>query len=169
MEFYSPWFLLLLVVVAVAGIFEVSRRRTAGVRFSSLGVLKASPVSLRVRFRWLLKVLRYAALVLLIVAMARPRKGTELSSISTEGVAMEIVVDHSGSMGEKMSYEGEVFNRLEVVKRVVAEFVAGNDDDLDGGPGTEPGPAEAGLHPPGPGGGGSQWPGGGHPVIPLPP
>lgn len=52
--------------------------------------------------------------------------------MSTEGVAMEIVVDHSGSMGEQMRYDGEVFNRLEVVKRVVAEFVAGNDDDLDG-------------------------------------
>ena len=45
---------------------------------------------------------------------------------------MEIVVDHSGSMAEQMRYENESLNRLEVVKRVVAEFVEGNEGDLKG-------------------------------------
>ena len=45
---------------------------------------------------------------------------------------MEIVVDHSGSMAQQMRYENESLNRLEVVKLVVAEFVEGNDGDLEG-------------------------------------
>ncbi len=133
MEFYSPWVLLLLLVVAVAAFIEMRRRGTACVRFSSLGVLRASPVSLRLRFRWLLKVLRYGCLVLLIVAMARPRKGTELSSISTEGVAMELVVDRSSSMSAVMGYEGQKLNRLEVSKLVLKDFVGGG-KGLDGRP-----------------------------------
>lgn len=133
MEFYSPWVLLLLPVVAVAAFIEVRRRGSASVRFSSLGVLKASPVSLRVRFRWLLRVLRYLCLVLLIVAFARPRKGTELSSISTEGVAMEIVVDRSSSMLAQMNFEGEKLNRLEVSKLVLKDFVGGG-KGLEGRP-----------------------------------
>ena len=133
MEFYSPWFLLLLPVVAVAVFIEVRRRGSASVRFSSLGVLKASPVSLRVWFRWVLKVLRYGCLVLLIGAFARPRKGTELSSISTEGVAMEIVVDRSSSMLAQMDFEGEKFNRLEVSKLVLKDFVGGG-EELKGRP-----------------------------------
>jgi len=133
MEFYSPWFLLLLPVVAVAAFIEVRRRGTASVRFSSLGVLKACPVSLRIRFRWFLKLLRYGCLVLLIVAFARPRKGTELSSISTEGVAMEIVVDRSSSMLAQMNFDGEKLDRLEVSKLVLKDFVGGG-EELKGRP-----------------------------------
>lgn len=125
MEFYTPWLLLGLLVVPVVAFFEMRRRGSASVRFSSLEVLKASPVSLRLRFRWLLKVLRYGCLILLIVALARPRKGTEISSISTEGVAMELVVDRSSSMSAEMEYEGQKLNRLEVSKLVLKDFVVG--------------------------------------------
>jgi Ca-activated chloride channel family protein len=64
--------------------------------------------------------------VLLIVALARPRKQTGLTEISTEGVAMEVVVDHSGSMATEMDYFGQKLSRLEVVKKVLAEFVEGS-------------------------------------------
>jgi Ca-activated chloride channel family protein len=133
MEFYSPYLLFGLLVVPVVAFIEMRRRGTASVRFSSLGVLKGSPVSLRLRFRWLLKVLRYGCLILLVVAMARPRKGTELSSISTEGVAMEIIVDRSSSMSADMVYEGENLNRLEVSKLVLKDFVGGG-KGLEGRP-----------------------------------
>ena len=128
----SAWVLLLLLVLPLLVFFGRSKRTSASVRYSSVDGLKGCGVSWRRRLRPVLFVARLVCLALLVVALARPRKGTSISHMSTEGVAMEIVVDHSGSMGEKMSYEGEVFDRLEVVKRVVAEFVAGNDDDLDG-------------------------------------
>jgi Ca-activated chloride channel family protein len=68
----------------------------------------------------------------LIIALARPRKGTVLSEISTEGVAIEVVADRSGSMQTEMDYFGEKLNRFEVVKKVLADFIAGDKKELTG-------------------------------------
>ncbi len=100
--------------------------------------MKRAPVSWRLRFRWLLVLLRLICVGLLIVAIARPRKGTVLSNIATEGVAMEIVVDRSGSMGQQMQYKGKTMTRYDAVKLVLKDFVggggelAGRDNDLIG-------------------------------------
>jgi Ca-activated chloride channel family protein len=75
---------------------------------------------------------RLICIALLIVALARPRKGTKIENISTEGAAMVITVDHSGSMGEPMNYHGQELSRLEVVKRVVADFTKGDGKDYKG-------------------------------------
>jgi Ca-activated chloride channel family protein len=129
---HSPWWLLLLLVLPVLPFAGRLGRRTAAVRYSYIGALVGCGVSLRQRLRWLLMAARLACLALLIVALARPRKGMSVSHVSTEGVAMEIVVDRSGSMGEAMNYQGQEMTRLDVVKRVAAEFIRGNDDDLKG-------------------------------------
>jgi Ca-activated chloride channel family protein len=71
-------------------------------------------------------------LCLFIIAIARPRKGTVLSEISTEGVAIEVVADLSGSMQAEMDYYGEKLNRLEVVKAVLADFISGDKKELSG-------------------------------------
>jgi len=47
---------------------------------------------------------------------------------STEGVAIEIVVDRSSSMEQPMAFDRQQLSRLEVVKRVAREFVLGNDE-----------------------------------------
>jgi len=47
-------------------------------------------------------------------------------------VALEVVVDRSGSMQAEMDYFGKKLNRLEVVKEVLADFVRGNKKDLSG-------------------------------------
>jgi Ca-activated chloride channel homolog len=75
----------------------------------------------------LLVVARLVCLALLIIALARPRKGTVLSEISTEGVAIEIVVDHSGSMSTEMDYYGQKLNRLETLKKVLSDFIMGKE------------------------------------------
>jgi Ca-activated chloride channel family protein len=87
--------------------------------------MKAALVSWRLRFRPILKLLRLACLILLIIALARPRKGTKISETATEGVAIEVVADRSGSMQAEMNYRGKKLNRLETVKRVLAEFIRG--------------------------------------------
>jgi Ca-activated chloride channel family protein len=102
------------------------------VKFPSLIDMKNCPISWRLRLRPLLVVARLLCLALLILALARPRKGTVLSEISTEGVAIEVVADRSGSMQAEMDYEGRKLNRLEVVKRVLADFVAGDKKGLRG-------------------------------------
>jgi Ca-activated chloride channel family protein len=132
MQWYTPWALLLLLTVPLLGYVLLRKKRTAAVKFPSLIDMRNCPISWRLRLRPALVVARLLCLALLILALARPRKGTVLSEISTEGVAIQAVVDHSGSMRAEMAYEGEKLNRLEVVKRVLADFVEGDEKDLRG-------------------------------------
>jgi len=132
MQLYSPWALLLLLILPVMAYLTRRKRRTAAVRFPSLMDMKTSLVSWRLRLRPVLKLLRIVCLVLLIIALARPRKGTKISETATEGVAIEVVADRSGSMQAEMDYRGKKLNRLETIKGVLAEFIKGNDKDLAG-------------------------------------
>jgi Ca-activated chloride channel family protein len=132
MDFQAPLVLLLLILLPVLGVWQWRRQRTAAVRFSSINTLKKSPVSWRVRLRPTLFLLRLLCLACVIVALARPRKGTVLSEISSEGIAIEAVVDRSGSMQAEMDYNGQELNRLDVVKRVLAEFIQGNKHQFEG-------------------------------------
>ena len=132
MQLYSPWALILLLVLPVMAYLMLRRKGTAAVRFPSLVDMKNCMISWRIRFRPLLTIARLLCVALLIVALARPRKGTVLSEISTEGVAIEAVVDHSGSMQTEMDYYGDQLNRLEVVKKVLSDFIEGDKKDLKG-------------------------------------
>ena len=130
--FYSPWALLLLLLVPLLIVFHWKRPGRATVKFSSLSRLQPCPISWRQRVRPVLFIARLLCIILLIVALARPRKGVKIEQISTEGVAMMIAVDRSGSMGEPMMYQGQKLNRLEVVKKVVADFITGDGKDYKG-------------------------------------
>jgi Ca-activated chloride channel family protein len=132
MEWYSPWALLLLLVLPFLGFLMLRRNRGAAVKFPSLVDLRQCPVSWRLRLRPVLVALRLVCLALLILALARPRKGTVLSEISTEGIAIEAVVDRSGSMHTEMDYDREKLDRLEVVKRVLTDFIEGDKKGLGG-------------------------------------
>lgn len=132
MQLYSPWALILLLVLPVMAYLMLRRKGTAAVRFPSLVDMKSCLVSWRIRLRPLLTIARLLCVALLIMALARPRKGTVLSEISTEGVAIEAVVDHSGSMQTEMDYYGQKLNRLEVVKKVLSDFIEGDKKDLKG-------------------------------------
>jgi Ca-activated chloride channel family protein len=132
MELHSPWALLLLLVVPFLAYLMLRKKGTAAVRFPSLMVMRNCSLSWRIRFRPILKLARLICVALLIMALARPRKGTVLSEISTEGVAIEAVVDRSGSMQTEMDYFGQKLNRLEVVKKVLTDFIEGDKKDLRG-------------------------------------
>lgn len=131
MSFYSPWALLLLLILPVLAYMGFRKKHSAAVRFPSLVDVRSCHLSWRIRFRPLLKVARLLVLALLIIALARPRKGTVLSEISTEGVAIEAVVDRSGSMQAEMDY-GKKLNRLEVVKKVLTDFIQGDEKEMTG-------------------------------------
>lgn len=132
MQLHSPWALLLFLVIPAMAYLMLRKKGTAAVRFPSLMVMRNCSLSWRIRSRPLLKVARLICVALLIMALARPRKGTVLSEISTEGVAIETIVDHSGSMQTEMDYFGQKLNRLEVVKKVLSEFIEGDKKDLKG-------------------------------------
>ncbi|MHC4741609.1 MAG: VWA domain-containing protein [Planctomycetota bacterium] len=131
MQLYSPWALLLLLILPVLAFWALRKHRSAAVKFPSLSEVRNCHISWRLRLRPLLLVARLLCLTLLILALARPRKGTVLSEISTEGVAIQAVVDRSSSMEAEMDFGGKL-NRLEVVKKVLSGFIEGDGKTLKG-------------------------------------
>jgi Ca-activated chloride channel family protein len=129
----TPWALALLALVPVMLLLMRRRGTGANLRFSSLRNIKQAGVSWRIRFRPLLGLARILCIILLIFALARPRQGIKHSIESTKGVVMELVVDHSSSMQTEMGYEGKRLNRLEMVKRVLSDFIKGG-NGLEGRP-----------------------------------
>jgi Ca-activated chloride channel family protein len=131
LRFEDPWLLALLALVAfgVALSMVRARRPAAGVLFPSLGLVPSTGVGWRVRGRWILLVLRVVALVLFIVALARPQiVRASVQSIS-EGIDISLVVDTSGSMSEA-GFGGST--KIDAVKRVVNDFLGGLKNDRVG-------------------------------------
>lgn len=116
-----------LVLIPLPWIRHFRRTYRPTVRFSHLGVLQQIPSSWAVRIQFIIPLLRTLAIVALIFAMARPQDGGEYRD-SSEGIAIQMVLDVSGSMGE----EDFVMNqhrarRIDAVKKVFEDFVLGGD------------------------------------------
>jgi Ca-activated chloride channel family protein len=134
MHFEAPWAFLLLLTIPALLFLRYRRKELGSLRFSS--TLHASQVRPSFRQRWvgLPVFLRVSVLIFLTLAVARPQEGRERVRDVSHGIAIEMVVDRSGSMGAEMDFGGERLNRLEVVKRVFDEFVTGSAGDLSGRP-----------------------------------
>ena len=98
MRLANPYALLLLLFVPVLFYLCQQQRYSVAVRYSSIADLVALSPSLAMRLRWVLPCLRTLALLLCILALARPQRGIEAIKISSEGIAILMVVDISGSM-----------------------------------------------------------------------
>lgn len=136
MIFHQPsiWFLLLLALTPLVWWNWMNRARRPAVTFSSIEPLRKAGVPWAVRLRWIVPVLRTLAIVLLIVCLARPQQTDQEIRRFSEGIAIQLVVDRSGSMrAEDFQLDGQQANRLEAVKRVVEDFIMGS-DDLPGRP-----------------------------------
>lgn len=125
---------LFLLVIPVYIFVEARYRRTGSVRFSSLVNAARAGISLRRRLAVLPVILKILVIGLLVTALARPQMGREKVRDVTKGVAIEMVIDRSGSMADEMEYFNQRMNRLEVVKRVFREFLMGNGKNLEGRP-----------------------------------
>ena len=82
----------------------------------------------RQRLAWVPAALTLAAVALAIVALARPREGREQTIVDSDGIAIEMVVDRSGSM-QAMDFQidGQHVDRLTAIKNVAGRFVLGDD------------------------------------------
>jgi Ca-activated chloride channel family protein len=129
---HDPWALLLLLLVPF--VLRLGRRQLPPtLRYPVLEAVRAVGAGRRAHWRWLLPALRAAALVLLVVAMARPQLGKAATQISTEGIDIMLAVDVSGSMlAEDFQVDGARANRLAAVKAVVREFLAHRPGDRVG-------------------------------------
>ena len=134
MHFESPWAFLLLLAIPAVLFLRRATRKNGGIRFSSIAHAAQSGRSLRQRLAVLPLVLRVIALVCLIIALARPQTGREQIRDISHGIAIEMAVDRSGSMGTEMEYHGTRMSRLDAVKKVFLDFALGNGGDLPGRP-----------------------------------
>ena len=133
MRFQDPGVLLLIPLLLFL-LWIGARRRRPAVTFSNTSALKRSRLTLRIAARKGLVLLRTLVLVIFLAALARPQKGDERTKVTTEGIAMEMAVDVSGSMRALDFQEGgNRKNRLDVVKEVFRDFVVGG-GDLPGRP-----------------------------------
>jgi Ca-activated chloride channel family protein len=134
MRFANPLWLTLLPLIPVAVLFLERPARRAALRFSSVGLVQWIAPSFWVRVRWLPTALRACCLAALVVALARPQRPNERAKVYAEGIAIQMVVDNSGSMRiEDFELEGKLATRLDAVKDVFARFVIG-DGSLGGRP-----------------------------------
>ena len=133
MRLHDPWALALLMVVPLLFWWQRHLRREAAVRFPTLTLVRDIPDTGVRRWRWLLHAMRALALALLVLALARPQKGKAESAYHGQGIDIMLTVDISGSMlSEDFTLDGHRASRLEVVKAVVKDFVAGRAGDRIG-------------------------------------
>jgi Ca-activated chloride channel family protein len=121
-------FWLIFAPVALAGLWWRFRPqgRPAAI-FSSVSDLRGLPVTSAQRLRHCLPYFYAAGVCLVIIALARPQAGKAETRISGQGIAIEIVLDISGSMeAVDFQLEGRDVSRLEAVKHVIQEFVLGS-------------------------------------------
>lgn len=132
-RFYS-WVWLAGVPLVMIGLWWRSRRRPPSAVFSSIADLKSLPVTVMQRVHRTLPVAYAIGLALVLIAIARPQAGKSESRISGEGIAIELVLDISGSM-EALDFQldGKDVSRLEAVQHVITEFVLGSRKSVLGG------------------------------------
>ena len=125
MNFQNPeiFWLLLLVPLLVAYHIWIGRRR-ATLTVSTLG-RQSAPRTLRYWLRPLPVILRLAAIVMFVVALARPVKMHAERDVTVEGVDIVLAMDISGSM---LAQDFKP-DRLEASKRIASEFVADREGD----------------------------------------
>ncbi len=136
MSFAEPGWLALALLLALP-LLRLRRTRRpvrAAVGVPSLAGFAGAPAGVRVGAVRLLPALSVLACGALLVAMARPQAGIEVTERVTEGIAIAMVVDISSSMSalDLGGENGRERNRLEVVKDTFRDFVAGAGEGLPG-------------------------------------
>jgi Ca-activated chloride channel family protein len=129
-SFAHPWVLLLLPLPIALRIALGRARRSLepAAGFSSFALL-GPPRGLRPRLRPLLPWLRTLGLLLLIVALARPRSGEREVEVTSQGIDIVVALDISGSMRAE---DFQPRNRLHVAKEKAALFIEGRTSDRIG-------------------------------------
>jgi Ca-activated chloride channel family protein len=135
LQFANPVYLWLVLAVPPLVWWWMRQRRSA-LRHPAVDRLPALPDRRARQARWGGALLRGSSLLALAVAAAGPRLPDLHTRIDTEGIALVLVVDVSGSMAERdFDWNGQPVTRLEAVKKVFNLFVAGPSGEL-GGDGT---------------------------------
>jgi len=123
-EFKTPLVLLLIPLLLAVIWYEYKRRDGTSFRFSSLSLMRQLGTSWRAQWSFLPGLLRVLVLILLLVALAGPRKLIAQSKIASEGIDIVLALDVSGSMSaEDYVINGQRISRLDIIKSTVENFI----------------------------------------------
>lgn len=132
-RFAHPYYFFLLIPVMIAAwrIYRHSIRR--GVLYSAMASIPAE-ITWRMRAQNVLPLLFILSMILFVIALARPQTVLSNTMNKTDAVAIEMVVDVSGSMEalDMSTNDSGLKTRLDAVKEAFAEFVKKRPDDLIG-------------------------------------
>lgn len=122
MRFANPYLLWLLVLLAPMIAYYIYRTLQGGaaIHISTIEGVRRAPRTLRYWLRHAPFVLRCAAFVLLVVALARPQDVDEQRRSSAEGIDIMLAVDVSGSMLAR-DFKPD---RITAAKEVAGRFIA---------------------------------------------
>ena len=133
MTFASPWWLLGLLLIPLLAWLRGRTGRESAFIYSSLTLVKGITELSRSRAGAFLINLRWFALALLFVGLARPQVGGGQAPLKASGIDIAVAVDLSGSMAaEDFELNGERVNRLTMLKDVLKTFLDQRSSDRIG-------------------------------------
>lgn len=121
-------YFLLLIPLLVAWYIYRLKKNNADIQISSFDGFGNGIKSVRLYFYHGLFILKLIAIVLIIIAIARPQSSLNRQDISIEGIDIVLAVDVSGSMLARDFSP----DRLEASKEVAMEFIDGRPNDRIG-------------------------------------
>jgi Ca-activated chloride channel homolog len=132
-RFANPEFLWLLAVLPLLLVWRGRRGPTPAIEYPSLALVREVARRTRSRLGSVLAGLPLLALVLLIIAVARPQQGESNSTVHASGVDIMLLLDVSGSMQSlDFRLDNLPASRVDVVKSVVRKFIVARPNDRIG-------------------------------------
>lgn len=132
-SFAAPWWLLGLLAIPLLAWLRGKAGRESAFVYSSLTLVKGITELSRSRAGSFLLNLRWFALTLLFIGMARPQIAGGQAPLRASGIDIAVAVDLSGSMiAEDFELRGERVNRLTMLKDVLASFIEQRTSDRIG-------------------------------------
>ncbi len=133
MTFANPYLLTLLLLLPLLAWLKGKRGPQAAFLYSSIQLVKGIMGLTRSHVGQILMRMRWLALALFIVALARPQLGEGETQIVASGIDIVVAIDLSGSMAaEDFELKGERVNRLVIAKDVLEKFIAKRPSDRIG-------------------------------------
>jgi len=131
MRWHSTWaFLFLFLIIAVAILYYFQRKsKTASLVYSNIDNIKKVPKGIRAYLSRLPLILRLLALVLAVLALARPQESDTKVKKNVEGIDIIVALDVSDSM---LIEDMKPSNRLETSKETIRKFIDGRTSDKIG-------------------------------------
>ena len=134
MIFANPYALLLLGLLPFLMIYQRRQRRKEAIRYPSFVLFDGARKTWRQRLLFIPPLCLYLALACLVACLARPQVESTGHREDREGIAIQLLVDVSSSMDMDIQTEDGPMTRMEVAKKVMEEFVAGDGEDISGRP-----------------------------------